>query len=65
VPFDLVADLLPFRLKDSRKVSFTLKESSQEVVDPKSLVGRGEQFRDNLESGERNPSASRPATQPQ
>jgi hypothetical protein len=53
VPFDFVADILPFRLKDSHALHYTLKPTPEAAVDPDRLVERGQAMRDRLESGEK------------
>ena len=53
IPFDFVADVLPFRLKDSHALRYTLKPTTQTAVDPDRLVQRGQSMRDQLESGEK------------
>jgi hypothetical protein len=53
VPFDFVADVLPFRLKDTHALSYTLKPIPETAEDPDRLVQRGEAMRDRLESGEK------------
>jgi hypothetical protein len=49
-PFDLVAELLPFRLKDERRVAYTLKPASTQPVEPSEILSRAEEMRDRLES---------------
>src|SRR3954453_8532751 len=53
VPFDFVADILPFRLKDSHALHYTLKPTPEIAEDPDRLVQRGQAMRDQLESGEK------------
>ena len=53
IPFDFVADILPFRLKDSHALHYTLKPTTETAVDPDRLVQRGQAMRDQLESGEK------------
>ena len=65
VPFDFVADVLPFRLKDSHALSYKLKPTPETAVDPDRLVQRGQAMRDQLESGEKPAENSpRPAPPP-
>ena len=53
VPFDFVADVLPFRLKDTHALRYTLKPTPEAAEDPDRLVQRGQSMRDQLESGEK------------
>jgi PEGA domain-containing protein len=53
IPFDFVADILPFRLKDSHALHYTLKPTPETAEDPDRLVQRGQAMRDQLESGEK------------
>jgi len=64
VPFDLLADMSPARLKDRHQLSFKLEpETEPPSIDD--MLGRAEQMRIQLESSQytKNPS-TRPATQP-
>lgn len=63
-PFDLMADLVPFRLKDKRNFSYVLQpEPPPPTTDE--MLGRAEQLRLQLQSSQytKNP-ATRPVTQP-
>jgi hypothetical protein len=51
VPVDLAAELVPVPLKDTHRVSYTLKPVTEQQVDPDRLVQRGTNFRQRLESG--------------
>jgi hypothetical protein len=64
VPFDFVAEVLPFRFKDTHALQYTLKPTPETTVDPDRLVQRGEEMRDRLESGEKplKTPKTRPAT---
>lgn len=64
VPFDFIAEVLPFRLKDTHALGYTLKPTPETAVDPERLVQRGEEMRDRLESGEKpvKTAKTRPAT---
>jgi hypothetical protein len=50
VPFDLVASLLPFNLKDHKTLSYTLKPVDPSKDQPGPLVDRAESMRGQLES---------------
>lgn len=63
VPFDFVAEILPFHLKDTHKLHYALTPASDEAVDPDALAQRGEQMRHELQSGQK-PPKTRPATKP-
>lgn len=52
-PIDLIPELLPFRLNDSHRLTFTLKPTSESKVDPDRLVRRAESYKQSLESGEK------------
>jgi hypothetical protein len=60
IPFDFVAEILPFKFEDPHTVSYTLAPRSQEQVNPNGIVDRGEALQERLESS-RNP-ATNPAT---
>ena len=61
MPFDFLAEILPLRLEDTHTVAYTLAPQKQEHVNPEAIVGRGEELRDQLESSQRPPPATRPA----
>jgi hypothetical protein len=64
-PFDLVAELIPFRLKDKQSLSYTLRPFKPMQVDPHALLNRAESMAPLLESSEhtRQPT-SFPTTRP-
>jgi hypothetical protein len=68
VPFDLVAEFLPFRVTDTHGLKYTMTPASEAGVEPTSIVDRGRDLRTELESGlkttTRPMSATRPATRP-
>jgi hypothetical protein len=65
VPFDLFAELVPWRVRDQQTITFTLKPITQAVVEPGPLMERATQLRGELQSSEftRHPTTA-PATQP-
>ena len=68
VPFDLLASLLPFNLKDHKSLSFTLQPVDPSKDQPVPLVDRAESLRGQLESSPftrvPTPRATQPATRP-
>lgn len=52
-PFDLVADLLPFWLKDQRKILYALEPASTQPVDSGQILSRAVEMREMLESSTR------------
>ena len=50
VPFDLVADLLPVRLKDKHTYTYSLRPASTQPVDAGSIMSRGEKLRGQFEA---------------
>ena len=65
VPFDLVANLLPFTMRDEQHMSFTLKPLDPALDQPAGLLRRAGELRGELQSSEftRQP-ATRPGTAP-
>ncbi len=67
-PFDLVAELIPFRMKDHQSLSYTMHPLKAVQVDPKALLKRAEAMAPMLESSEhtRQPTSLplHPATRP-
>ena len=51
VPFDLIAELLPFHLEDRHNLHYRLKPVSEETADPEQMVRRGQEMRARLRSG--------------
>ena len=49
-PFDLVAEVIPVRLRDERTISFTLHPAATQETDPTALVARAGELRLKLES---------------
>ncbi|HEY2584319.1 MAG TPA: PEGA domain-containing protein [Tepidisphaeraceae bacterium] len=62
IPFDLVAEILPFKFEDPHTVSYTLAPQSHAQVDPGSIIDRGQALQELLESS-RLPQ-TQPATRP-
>lgn len=52
VPFDLLANLLPFTFKDERKFEYALVPLDASKDEPSGLVGRAEEMRGQLGSSE-------------
>jgi hypothetical protein len=63
-PFDLVAELLPIRLKDERRVSYALEPASTQPVEPGAILSRAAEMRGKLESSAVARPAANPTTQP-
>ena len=63
VPFDLIANLLPFNFRDERQMSFTLRPLDPATDEPAGLLSRASELRGQLESSQftRQP-VTRPAT---
>lgn len=51
VPFDLVAELLPIRLTDTRRLKYTLTPLTDADVEPASMFARARELQTRLESG--------------
>ena len=49
VPFDLFAELLPFPVKDEHRLHYKLTPETEEDVDPKTIIARGQAFKTKLE----------------
>jgi len=70
-PFDLVASLMPFTVRDEQKISFTLKPVDPSLDQPTNLLARAEDLRGQLEGGQytrpptpRATPATKPTTKP-
>jgi hypothetical protein len=67
-PFDLVAELMPIRMKDHQSLSYTMQPLKEVQVDPDALLNRAEAMAPMLESSQhtRQPTSIplRPATHP-
>ena len=65
VPFDLIANLLPFTMRDEQQMSFTLKPLDPALDQPTGLLRRAGELRGELQSSEftRQPD-TRPSTAP-
>ena len=50
VPFDLIAEILPFRLRDRQLLTFSMRPTSSAQVDPQQLLDRAESMAPELES---------------
>jgi hypothetical protein len=55
VPLDLIAEMLPFHLRDTHALTYTLKPSSERDVDPSRIMRRGLRLQQDLQSGENDP----------
>ncbi|HSU65893.1 MAG TPA: PEGA domain-containing protein [Tepidisphaeraceae bacterium] len=64
LPFDFVAELLPFHFKDTHTVSYTLAATPHTEVNPEDIVERGEMLRGDLESSRAPKAATRTTTRP-
>jgi hypothetical protein len=62
-PIDLIADLLPLRLKDERKVAYMLHPSSTQPAVPEDILARANEMQGLLRSSEYTRSRT-PATNP-
>jgi hypothetical protein len=63
VPFDLVANLLPFTFRDHEEMSFTLKPLDPSKDNPTHLLARAAEMRNQLESSQyTRPPTTRPST---
>ncbi len=62
-PIDLFAEFLPFRVRDARKVTFTLFPSSTQPVDAQDILARATEMQGMLQSSKYTRSRE-PATQP-
>jgi hypothetical protein len=61
-PFDLFAELLPFRPKDIRQYRYTLVKRSENAVSPQDMLSRAGELKGGLESSRYRQS---PATRPE
>jgi hypothetical protein len=52
VPFDLLANLMPFTVRDQQKMAFALKPADASMNQPENLLSRAEELRGKLEGGE-------------
>lgn len=59
VPFDLLAELAPWRIRDNHDFNFTLIPASVQPAEPEDLMARGEEMRGQLQQD-----AARPTTGP-
>ena len=65
VPFDLVLEVLPFRIPDRHTIRYELKPTIEANVDPARMIRRGRELQGKLEVGEKTqfkPSTTRPIT---
>lgn len=60
-PFDLIAELAPFRLQDNHRLVYAMQPPTTRQANPDELVIRGERLRAQLESSAR---TKRPSTRP-
>lgn len=60
-PFDLFAELLPWRARDTRRIHYLLDPSAPAEDDAQALIERGTALRGRLESSRHAPAATRPA----
>ena len=66
MPFDLICQILPFRITDTQRVKYELKPASEAATDPARMIRRGRELQGKLESGEATvfkPLTTQPATQ--
>jgi hypothetical protein len=61
VPFDLAAELVPFPLRDRQSLSYTLRPTTPQQVDPQNMLRHAESMQGQLESS---PRTKVPSTQP-
>ena len=61
VPFDLFAELLPLRLRDQQFLSYSLRPTTSQQVDPQNMLRHAESMQGQLESS---PRTKAPSTQP-
>jgi hypothetical protein len=59
-PLDLLAEMLPFRIRDQQSLSYTMEPATFESEDPHDVAERGQAFRAELESSQRPQPATRP-----
>jgi hypothetical protein len=67
VPFDLITEILPWRMTDTQKLRYTLQPTTQATVDPQRMIARGKELQARLHSGElttTKPIHTQPATKP-
>ena len=64
VPFDLLAELVPLRLRDQQVLSYTLKPEQTAAVDPQQMLQRADTMRPMLESSQYTHAPIEPATIP-
>lgn len=55
VPFDLVAEVLPLRLRDEQHLRYTLRPTAETAADPGVMLERARDLRGQLESSPRTP----------
>jgi hypothetical protein len=67
VPFDLVAEVVPWRNSDTQKLYYKLQPTTQASADPQRMIRRGNELKGKLHSGElttTKPVHTQPATKP-
>jgi hypothetical protein len=67
IPFDFVAEVLPFRMTDTQRLHYTLKPTTQAAADPQQMMRRAHDLEGKLHSGEfttTKPVHTQPATRP-
>jgi len=62
VPFDLLANLQPFTIRDEQRLAFELKPADPTLDQPIGLLTRAHDLRGELEGSEFTRAATRPAT---
>ncbi|HSI37272.1 MAG: PEGA domain-containing protein [Phycisphaerae bacterium] len=62
VPFDLVANFMPFTIRDEQRLAFELKPADPTLDQPIGLLTRAHELRGDLEGSEFTRAATRPAT---
>jgi hypothetical protein len=59
-PLDLIAEILPFRIKDQQSLSYTMEPDTYLSEDPHDVAERAQAFRGELESSQHPQPATRP-----
>jgi len=67
VPFDFLAEVLPFHFQDSHTLTYSLKPIQESQETPDELIEHAQQLRERLDYGKEGPQtrpAPKPATRP-
>jgi PEGA domain-containing protein len=59
-PFDLIAEMLPFRIVDQQSLSYTMEPELIQEEDPHAVAERGQAYSSQLEASQRPQPATRP-----